>query len=58
MLQPLIVNLGGNGRNADVIANQLCERNGIAERIAELKAAKLPQLVSGQLALRLIGGCH
>jgi phage terminase small subunit len=29
---------GGNGRNADVIANQLMRTNGIAERIAELKA--------------------
>jgi hypothetical protein len=32
--------------------------NGIAERIAELKRRKLPQLVTGQLVLRLIGGCH
>jgi hypothetical protein len=31
---------GGNGRNADVIANQLMRTNGIAERIAELKAAQ------------------
>ena len=28
---------GGNGRNADVMANQLMRTNGIAERIAELK---------------------
>ena len=33
---------GGNGRNADVIANQLMRTNGIAERIAELKAAQTP----------------
>ena len=29
---------GGNGRNADVMANQLMRTNGIAERIDELKA--------------------
>jgi len=29
---------GGNGRNADVMANQLMRTNGIADRITELKA--------------------
>ena len=29
---------GGNGKNADVMADQLMVTNGIAERIAELKA--------------------
>ena len=29
---------GGNGKNADVMADQLMGTNGIAERIAELKA--------------------
>ena len=33
---------GGNGRNADVIANQSTRTNGFAERIAELKAAQTP----------------
>jgi hypothetical protein len=29
---------GGNGKNADVMADQLMGTNGIAERIAELKS--------------------
>jgi Terminase small subunit len=46
---------GGNGKNADVMADQLMGTNGIAERIAELQAflAKVIRDESGQMRDRL-----
>ena len=47
----------GNGRNADVLANPLMRTNGIAERIADLKAVqvKKSELSRDQLRKFLTG---